>query len=79
MNTLEHCNLSMVVSLDFGGKSHFSNGQNVSFKEPCEITPSEQNSMEVYIQPVLWTANPKAPGEQIASRAKLGHDAFERK
>ena len=27
--------LSMVVSLYFGGKSHVSNGQNVSSKEPC--------------------------------------------
>ena len=27
--------LSMVDSLYFGGKSHVSNGQNVSFKEPC--------------------------------------------
>ena len=25
----------MVVSLYFGGKSHVSNGQNISFKEPC--------------------------------------------
>ena len=25
----------MEVPLDFGGKSHVSNGQNVSFKEPC--------------------------------------------
>ena len=28
--------LSMVVSLYFGGKSHASNGQNVSLKEPCQ-------------------------------------------
>ena len=28
--------LNMVVSLYFGGKSHVSNGQNVSFKEPCQ-------------------------------------------
>ena len=28
--------LSMVVSLYFGGKSHVSNGQNVSFEEPCK-------------------------------------------
>ena len=27
----------MVVSLYCGGKSHVSNGQNVSFKEPCTI------------------------------------------
>ena len=27
--------LQMVVSLYFGGTSHVSNGQNVSFKEPC--------------------------------------------
>ena len=28
----------MVVSLYFGGKSHVSNAQNVSFKEPCSIS-----------------------------------------
>ena len=27
--------LQMVVSLYLGGKSHVSNGQHVSFKEPC--------------------------------------------
>ena len=27
----------MVVSLYFGGKSHVSNGQNVSLKEPCQV------------------------------------------
>ena len=27
--------LQLVVSLYFGGKSHVSNGQHVSFKEPC--------------------------------------------
>ena len=27
--------LEMLVSLYFGGKSHVSNGQYVSFKEPC--------------------------------------------
>ena len=25
-----------MISFYFGGKSHVSNGQNVSFKEPCE-------------------------------------------
>ena len=29
----------MVVSLHVGGKSHVSNGQNVSFKEPCPNKP----------------------------------------
>ena len=27
----------MVVSLDFGGNNHVSNGQNVSFKEPVDL------------------------------------------
>ena len=30
--------LSMVVSLYFAGKSHVSNGQNISFKESCVKT-----------------------------------------
>ena len=33
--------LSMVVSRYFGGKSHVSNGQNASFKEPCSSKEGE--------------------------------------
>ena len=29
----------MVASLYFGGKSHVSNGQNVSLQEPCRFSP----------------------------------------
>ena len=46
MTTPEHCNLSMVVSPYVGGKKgHVSNGQNVSFKEPC--SGSELMTMEI--------------------------------
>ena len=34
--TPEHCNLSMASSLSFGGQRHVSDGQNLSFKEPCQ-------------------------------------------
>ena len=36
--------LQMEVSLYFGGRSHVSNGQNVSFKEPCSKKSSKPNA-----------------------------------
>ena len=35
--TPEHCLVNGGVQLYFGGKSHVSNGQSVSFKEPCWV------------------------------------------
>ena len=38
--------LSMVVSVCFGGKSHVSNWQNVSFKEPCYMLLASYQSQQ---------------------------------
>ena len=70
-----HLNIAlyMVGSLYFGGKSHVSNGQSVSFKEPCKtlfISSWEVVQKFVSLRACSWKS--AAPGP------KAGHDVHVR-